>query len=110
MNEAGLVWDNHACLPLRDIDEFLPQLARYRAAGVDVVTVNIGDSLVPLERMIRTAASIRHFVKANPDEYLLGATTADLRAATGERAPRRVHGRGRRPGAGRPGVAGRVPA
>ncbi len=48
---------------------------------MDVVTVNIGDSLVPLDRMIRTAASIRHFVKANPDRYLLGATTADLRAA-----------------------------
>ena len=71
MNDAGLVWDNHACLPLRDIDESLPQLSRYRAAGVDVVTVNIGDSLVPLERMIRTAASIRHFVRANPDRYLL---------------------------------------
>src|SRR5688500_19410290 len=81
MNEAGLVWDNHACLPLRDIEEFLPQLARYRAAGVDVVTVNIGDSLVPLERMIRTAASIRHFVKANPDRYLLVTTTAELREA-----------------------------
>src|SRR5688572_28479855 len=81
MNEAGVVWDNHVCLPLRDIDEFLPQLTRYRAAGVDVVTLNIGDSLVPLERMIRTAASIRHFVKANPDRYLLGTTTADLREA-----------------------------
>ena len=81
MNEAGLVWDNHACLPLRDIDGFLPELARYRAAGVDAVTVNIGDSLVPLERMIRTAASIRHFVRANPDRYLLGMTTADLREA-----------------------------
>jgi membrane dipeptidase len=66
---------------LRDIEEFLPQLARYRAAGADVVTVNIGDSLVPLERMVRTAASIRHFVRAHPDRYLLGRTTADLREA-----------------------------
>jgi membrane dipeptidase len=72
MNGAGLVWDNHACLPLKDVDEYLPQLARYRAAGVDVVTVNIGDSLVPLDRMLRTAASIRHFVKAHPSHYLLG--------------------------------------
>jgi membrane dipeptidase len=80
-HDSGLVWDNHACLPLREIDEFLPQLARYRAAGVDVVTVNIGDSLVPLDRMIRTAASIRHFVGARPGEYLLGLSTADLREA-----------------------------
>ena len=81
MNEAGLVWDNHACLPLRDVDAFLPSLSRYRDAGVDVVTVNIGDSLVPLDTMIRTAASIRHFVKGNPDKYLLGLAPSDLRAA-----------------------------
>jgi membrane dipeptidase len=81
LNGAGLVWDNHACLPLKDVDEYLPQLARYRAAGVDVVTVNIGDSLVPLDRMLRTAASIRHFVKAHPSHYLLGETAADLREA-----------------------------
>ena len=31
--------------------------------------------------MIRTAASIRHFVNAHPDQYLLGRTPADLRAA-----------------------------
>jgi membrane dipeptidase len=82
MEQAGLVWDNHACLPLADIDEYLPRLERYRKAGVDVVTVNIGDSLVPLERMVRTAASIRHFVQANPDRYLLGLRPADLREAS----------------------------
>ncbi len=81
MNQAGLVWDNHACLPLRDVEEYLPQLARYRAAGVDAVTVNIGDSVVPLDRMVRTAASIRHFVKANPGDYVLGTTPAALREA-----------------------------
>jgi membrane dipeptidase len=81
MRQSGIVWDNHACLPLRDVDEWLPELSRYRDAGVDVVTVNIGDSLVPLETLIRTAASIRHFVHAHPRQYLMGLTPADLRAA-----------------------------
>jgi len=81
MTERGLVWDNHACLPLRDIEQWLPGIARYRAAGVDAVTINIGDSNVPLETLIRTAASIRHYVGRHPDRYLLGLTTADLRAA-----------------------------
>jgi membrane dipeptidase len=67
MRQTGIVWDNHACLPLRDVDDWLPGLSRYREAGVDVVTVNIGDSLVPLETLIRTAASIRHFVHAHPE-------------------------------------------
>ena len=81
MGQTGIVWDNHACLPLRDVDDWLPGLSRYREAGVDVVTVNIGDSLVPLETLIRTAASIRHFVHAHPENYLMGLTPADLRAA-----------------------------
>ena len=49
-NESGrarlasmLVWDNHACMPLTPHDTaFLPQLQRHRAAGVDVVMVNVG--------------------------------------------------------------------
>ena len=81
MRQTGIVWDNHACLPLRDVDDWLPRLSRYRDAGVDVVTVNIGDSLVPLETLVRTAASIRHFVHANPAKYLMGRTPSDLRAA-----------------------------
>jgi len=81
MSESGIVWDNHACLPLHDTERWLPGIARYRAAGVTAVTINIGDSQVPLETLIRTAASIRHFVQQHPDDYLLGLTTADLRAA-----------------------------
>lgn len=81
MNRAGIVWDNHACLPLRDVEQWLPQLSRYRDAGADVVTVNIGDSLVPLETLMRTAASIRHFVHAHADQYVMGLTPQDLRDA-----------------------------
>jgi membrane dipeptidase len=81
MTEAGVVWDNHACLPLRDTERWLPGIARYRAAGVTAVTINIGDSRVPLEVLIRTAASIRHFVQQHSSEYLLGLSTVDIRAA-----------------------------
>jgi membrane dipeptidase len=81
MSESGIVWDNHACLPLHDTERWLPGIARYRTAGATAVTINIGDSLVPLETLIRMAASIRHFVQQHPDDYLLGLTTADLRAA-----------------------------
>ncbi len=81
MAESGVVWDNHACLPLHDTERWLPGIARYREAGVTAVTINIGDSEVPLETLVRTAASIRHFVQRHPDDYLLGLTTADLRTA-----------------------------
>jgi membrane dipeptidase len=40
---SALVWDNHGCMPLRaDDTRFLPQLKRYRASGVRVVSLNVG--------------------------------------------------------------------
>jgi len=37
-----VLWDNHACMPLRPDDgTFLPQLARHKAAGVSLVSLNI---------------------------------------------------------------------
>lgn len=81
MQRGTVVWDNHACLPLYDTERWVDGIARYRAAGVTAVTINIGDAQVPLEVLIRTAASIRHYVQQHPDRYVLGQTTADLREA-----------------------------
>jgi membrane dipeptidase len=81
MRHGGIVWDNHACLPFSGTERWLPEIARYRRAGADAVTINIGDSDVPLEVMTRMAQAVRAFVQANPDDYVLGLTTADLRAA-----------------------------
>ena len=81
MPQAGIVWDNHGCVPLRNTADWLPGIERYRRAGVDAVTLNIGDSRVPLETLVRTAASIRHFVQRQPERYLLGLTVDDLREA-----------------------------
>ncbi len=81
MRQRGIVWDNHACLPFRDTEQWLPSIARYRQAGADAVTINIGDSQVPLETLSRMAACIRQFVAAHPEDYVLGLTTADIRAA-----------------------------
>jgi membrane dipeptidase len=40
---SSVVWDNHACMPLRPHDTaFLPELKRCDAAGVDAVTLNVG--------------------------------------------------------------------
>jgi membrane dipeptidase len=81
MNSSGIVWDNHACLPFNDTEKWLPGIERYRQSGVDAVTINIGDSHVPLEVLVRTAASIRHYVQQYPERYVLGLTTGDIRAA-----------------------------
>jgi membrane dipeptidase len=81
MGQSGIVWDNHACLPFADTERWLPGISRYRRAGADAVTINIGDSHVPLDVLKRMAASIRHFVQRNPHEFLLALSAADIRAA-----------------------------
>lgn len=79
--KAEIVWDNHACLPFSGTERWLPQLERYRTVGADAVTINIGDSQVPLETLIRMAGAIREYVAQHPDRYLLGLGTADIRRA-----------------------------
>jgi membrane dipeptidase len=75
-----LVWDNHGCMPVnRPYDtSFLPQLERYRAAGVDVAFLNIGFGDMGVEEHLRTLASLRHWLLRRPDEYLLIDTVDDV--------------------------------
>lgn len=80
-----LVWDNHGCLPLRPFDtDFLPQLGRYRQAGVDVAIINIGFGEHGIEDHIRMIASFRHWLKQHPESYALIATADDIERARRE--------------------------
>lgn len=80
-----LVWDNHACMPLRPDDEsFLPQLERYRRAGVTVVCLNVGFDAVPWENTLRMLGLFRSWVRQHSDRYLLVESTADVARARAE--------------------------
>lgn len=76
----SLVWDNHGCMPVgRPLDtSFLPQLRRYRAAGVSAVMLNVGFGDMDIEGHVRTLASLRHWIKARPDDYVLMASANDI--------------------------------
>jgi membrane dipeptidase len=77
-----VVWDNHACMPLRPDDEtFLPQLARHKAAGVTLVCLNVSFDLHPMTTAIEMLASFRHWIARHGDDYVLAATVADIEVA-----------------------------
>lgn len=78
-----LVWDNHGCMPVaRPHDtSFLPQLERYRAVGVDVVMLNVGFGEQGIEDHLRTLASLRHWLLAHPDRYVLVDGPDDIELA-----------------------------
>jgi membrane dipeptidase len=60
---------------------FLPQLKRYRSAGVDAVMLNVGFGEMTVDEHFRTLASLRHWLKARPDEYVLIGTADDVERA-----------------------------
>jgi membrane dipeptidase len=64
----ALVWDNHGCLPYEDTERWCAELERYRSSGVDVAVINIGDAEVPLDTLVRMAATIRNHVDRYPDK------------------------------------------
>lgn len=74
-----LVWDNHACMPLRPGDHrFLPELARYRDAGVDVVALNIGFGKLTLEQHLRQLADFRAWITTPGSDCLLIRHSRDI--------------------------------
>lgn len=84
MSDA-LVWDNHGCMPLRPADDsFLPQIDRYRAAGVDVVSLNVGFGKQSLEEHLRAIASFRHWFSSRPESYVLARSYDDVDRAKSE--------------------------
>ncbi|MFC7335048.1 dipeptidase [Rhodocista pekingensis] len=80
-----IVWDNHACMPLRRDASFLPQLQRLRESGFTMVSLNVGMDQTPATEIMETAAFFRDWIEARPDEYCLAGSTEDVvdAAATG---------------------------
>lgn len=80
--DRTLVWDNHACMPLRPGDtSFLPQLQRVRDAGINVISLNVSFDLVDPNEAFRVLATFRHWIRHHPDDYVLVDTVADIEAA-----------------------------
>ena len=77
-----LVWDNHACLPLRPHDlSFLPRLERHRAAGTHVVMVNVGYGDDGIEQHVRMLATFRAWIAEHADRFRLIESVDDIEQA-----------------------------
>lgn len=69
-------------MPLRADDlRFLPQLNRYRSAGVDVVSLNVGFDGTPWENTLRVLEFFRRWINERSDEYVLIESLDDVDAA-----------------------------
>lgn len=77
----AIVWDNHACMPLRADDDFLPQLSRHRKSGHTVVSLNVGLDTMSFENNVRVIAHFRHWIRQHADEVMLIQGVADVHEA-----------------------------
>jgi membrane dipeptidase len=86
--ESTIACDLHSCPTYNPRSDSIAELRRYRESGVKCVSVNVGDSDVPLAAQIGLIAAFRRFVKTNPAEYALVSTVAEIErtAAAGKLA------------------------
>lgn len=78
--QRTLVWDAHGCLPLQP-DADISAVRRYKTAGVDFVSLNVGMDYTPLEDVLHTLAHFRRYFLDHPDEFVLAGNAADVHAA-----------------------------
>jgi membrane dipeptidase len=83
---GGLVWDNHSCMPLRPDDyAFLPRLEDCRAAGVDIITLNVGFGVMTIKDHVSMLATFRQWVRQHPETLMLVGSAADVLTAKKEK-------------------------
>lgn len=76
---SSLVWDNHACMPLRPGDgAFLPQLQRAKAVGFTAVSLNIGFGTQTPDSHLRMLAWFRRWLAEHSSDYALAESVDDL--------------------------------
>ena len=77
IQEQALVWDTHACFPLKPNAD-LSELRRYMDSGVNFVSLNIGMDMDPFENILQVLAGYRRYIHSHSDEYVLALTVNDI--------------------------------
>lgn len=78
LGSAPLVWDNHACFPLRCDDAYLEHLHLYRDAGVTLVSVNVGFGDMSWAQHVELLSYFRAWIAGRPEHFSLVSSAADV--------------------------------
>ena len=80
IHNHSLVWDTHACFPLKPNSD-LTELKRYSDSGVNFVSLNIGMDMDSFENVMQVLARFRNHIASHPDEFVQALTVQDILAA-----------------------------
>lgn len=84
VHAEALVWDNHSCVTLDLDNRYMPDLRRFRDAGVDMLVLNVGFDAYPWERTVLRLAHLRRWVATHPEDYVLGLSVDEILRARQE--------------------------
>ena len=80
IHQESLVWDAHACFPLKP-DADLRELKRYKDSGVNFVSLNIGMDMDSFENIVQVLARFRNYIRSHPDDWVLALSVDDILSA-----------------------------
>jgi membrane dipeptidase len=83
LHRDALVWDDHSGFEPRP-EADLGLLERWRAAGVDYLSVNVGYDVMTWQETVRTLADFRARIGRRPDRWLLVESADDVHRAKRE--------------------------
>jgi len=83
LHRDALVWDDHGGFAY-DGPEVLAGLPRWRAAGIDYLSINAGYDVVPWTLAVEAISKFRHWIRAHPGELVQVETAADILRARRE--------------------------
>ena len=83
LHRDALVWDDHGGWAWSGADK-LEQLERWRASGIDYLSINAGFDVMPWELTLEATSKYRHWIRMNPEHYVQVETVADIHRAKAE--------------------------
>jgi membrane dipeptidase len=77
IHQQSLVWDTHACFPLKPNAD-LSELKRYQESGVNFVSINIGMDMDSFENVLQVLAGYRNYIRSHSEDYVLAISVDDI--------------------------------
>lgn len=78
---GGIVWDNHACMPLETDCAQMHDLDSCRETGINVISLNVSSGDESSYQAMRILTAFRNWIAQHPNKFTLIHTAADAAQA-----------------------------
>src|SRR5215470_15849198 len=83
LHDSALVWDDHGGFGYSEASA-LEGLKRWRASGIDYLSINAGYDVMPWTLTLEATSKYRHWIRTHPEEMIQVETVDDILRARKE--------------------------